>query len=285
MQLDPAILEEAQRIIGYTFENQAQLSIALTHASSSDTRLASNERLEFLGDAVLGMIVCDYLYQNFPSLLEGDLTKIKSAVVSRRTCARIASELGIDRLLLLGKGMRTRQALPASLSAAVVESVIGAIYLDAGLEAARAFVMPLLEPHISVVANSGHQQNYKSVLQQYAQQKLNASPTYVLLDEQGPDHAKCFEVCVDVGGTRYESCWAASKKQAEQQAALRALETLGLIRIADHGHVVYVGDDDLAGAAAAGTDGRTGGPLESLDLTDAAPAENGGAESTAPASA
>lgn len=244
MRIDAPTLEQAQLVIGYRFNDLSILDTALTHASIADSRVVSNERLEFLGDAVLGIIVCQYLYENFPDLLEGDLTKIKSAAVSRRMCARIASELGLDRLLLLGKGMKTRSALPSSLSAAVLESVIGAIYLDAGLGAVSGFLLPLLAPHIDQAASSGHQQNFKSVLQQFAQRRFDAAPVYLLLDEKGPDHAKCFEVTVEVGGRRFESCWAASKKQAEQQAALRALETLGLITCDDHGHTVYVGDGD-----------------------------------------
>ncbi len=256
MSIDSETLEQAQQIIGYRFRDQTHLVTALTHASSSDSRLRSNERLEFLGDAVLGMIVCEYLYLNYTDLLEGDLTKIKSAVVSRRTCSRIATEMRLDAILVLGKGMKTRQALPSSLSAAVLESVIGAIYLDAGIEAARGFLVPLIEPHVRSVARSGHQQNFKSVLQQYAQQQLESTPQYLLLDEKGPDHSKCFEVAVDIGGRRFESCWAQSKKQAEQQAALRALETLGLIELTDDGQPVYIGDQAIAAAAAPTANGE-----------------------------
>jgi ribonuclease-3 len=242
VKIDAAVLAQAERILGYRFRDVSLLETSLTHASIADSRVVSNERLEFLGDSVLGLIVCDYLYANFPHLLEGDLTKIKSAAVSRRMCARLATELGLDGLLLLGKGMMTRTALPASLSAAVLEAVIGAVYLDSGLDAVRAFLLPLLAPHIDQAASSGHQQNFKSVLQQFAQKRMESSPVYVLLDEKGPDHAKCFEVCVDVGSRRFPSCWAASKKQAEQQAAFRALEELGLILRTGEGDSVYVGD-------------------------------------------
>lgn len=243
MNLDESTLAQAQSILGYRFTDIALLDKALTHASIADSRLASNERLEFLGDAVLGMLVCDHLYTNFPHLLEGDLTKIKSAAVSRRMCARIATNLGLEGLLLLGKGMKTRLDLPSSLAAAVLESVIGAIYLDAGLDAVRGFLMPLLTPLIDEAAASGHQQNFKSVLQQYGQRRLEASPEYLLLDEKGPDHAKCFEVCVEMAGRRFPSCWAASKKQAEQQAAYLALEFLGLLTKGDDGQTLYLGDD------------------------------------------
>lgn len=243
MNIEPATLEQAQQILGYQFRDLSLLKTALTHASIADSRVASNERMEFLGDAILGALTCEYLYLNFPPLLEGDLTKIKSAVVSRRMCAKIATELQLDRLLLLGKGMMTRQALPSSLSAAVLEAVIGAIYLDSGIDATRNFIMPLLSPHIDQAATSGHQQNFKSVLQQYAQRRYDAAPVYVLLDEKGPDHAKCFEVCVDIAGKRFGSCWAASKKQAEQSAALRALEDLGLLTRDGAGQLVYIGDE------------------------------------------
>lgn len=245
MRIDLGTLERAQEVLGYTFRDIALLDSALTHASTTDTRVDSNERLEFLGDSVLGLIVCDYLFGTYPDLLEGDLTKIKSAAVSRRMCARIATQLGLDTMLLLGKGMKTRSALPSSLAAAVLESAIGAIYLDGGIDAARAFLLPLLAPHIDQAASSGHQQNFKSVLQHVSQQRFSASPVYQLLDEKGPDHAKCFEVAVELDGRRFPSCWASSKKQAEQQAALKSLEVLGLIEHTEDGHVVFIGTGDL----------------------------------------
>ena len=242
MTIDPQTLEKAEEILGHTFDDKELIEVAITHASIADSRLISNERLEFLGDAVLGMLVCDYLYANFPDLLEGDLTKIKSAAVSRRMCAKIAKELGLNDLLQLGKGMKTRSALPSSLSAAVLESVIGALYLDAGLEQTRNFLMPLLAPHIDHAAESGHQQNFKSVLQQHAQRELGVSPNYLLIDEKGPDHAKAFAVCVELEGHRYEACWAPSKKLAEQNAALIALEALDLIERNDKGQIIYIPD-------------------------------------------
>lgn len=237
--VDPSDVSKAQQAIGYQFRNPDLLATALTHASIADSRLASNERLEFLGDAILGTIVCDHLFQRFPDLLEGDLTKIKSTVVSRRTCATLAIKLGLQELLALGKGMKTRSALPASLSAAVIEAVVGAIYLDGGMQAARDFLLPLLEPVIERAAASGHQQNFKSVLQQHAQRELLAQPTYVMLDDKGPDHAKAFHICVEIDGRRFPGCWATSKKQAEQQAALAALNELGLMKTLDDGHVIY----------------------------------------------
>lgn len=227
--VDPQHLAEVQEILGYTFTDTAHLRQALIHASIADSRVDSNERLEFLGDAVLGMLVCEALYERFDGALEGELTKIKSAIVSRRMCSIIVQDLGLEPYLVIGKGMRTRGSLPSSLSAALLESVIGAMYLDAGIDRVREFLMPLLRPHIERVARSGHQQNFKSVLQQHAQQVFEATPDYVLLDEKGPDHAKCFEVRVEVLGRAYPSRWAASKKQAEQLAALACLRELDLI--------------------------------------------------------
>jgi ribonuclease III len=242
-------LVRCQDIIDYRFADPALLAEALTHASIADSRLESNERLEFLGDSVLGMLVCEYLYVHFDDLLEGDMTKIKSAVVSRRLCAKIIDELGLQEFLALGKGMRTRSALPSSLSAALLESIIGAIYMDAGLERVREWLMPRLAPHINAAARSGHQQNFKSVLQQFAQQELSVQPEYVLLDEKGPDHAKCFEVRVELGSEAYPSCWAPSKKQAEQQAALTALRKLGVVQQNGNGEMVVPQDEaDLASA-------------------------------------
>jgi len=235
--MDEIELLNAERILGHSFSDRLLLVKALTHASVADTRLDSNERLEFLGDAVLGLVVCDFLYVNYDDLLEGEMTKIKSSVVSRPTCAEVARELGMDELLKLGKGMGNRGVLPSSVLSAVFESLIGALYLDAGLEKARAFILGGLHARIERAADSGHQFNFKSVLQQAVQQNLDLTPQYVVLDEQGPDHAKCFEVCVEIGARRFGSSWGPSKKQAEQQAALHALLELGLAQRIDNGDV------------------------------------------------
>ncbi|MEO0515321.1 MAG: ribonuclease III [Planctomycetota bacterium] len=234
--------ERTHQILGYVFKNADLLEEALTHASLADDRRNSNERMEFLGDAILGYVVCEYLYQNFPDLLEGDMTKIKSAVVSRRVCAEITLSINLDGLLNLGKGMAGRPTLPSSVAAAVLESIIAAIYLDGGMEAARDFVVRQVEPYIHEAAASTHQQNFKSVLQQLSQKLLPCNPSYVLLDEKGPDHAKAFEVCIEIEGRRFGSAWANSKKQAEQQAALNALTELGLVSEDDDG-VIHLADE------------------------------------------
>jgi len=215
--------------IGHTFRDPELLHRALTHSSVAENRAESNERLEFLGDAVLGLVVCDYLFTNYPTFLEGDLTKVKSAVVSRRTCAEVADALGLPGLLTIGKGMINGARLPESLAAAVLEAIIAAVYLDGGLEPARAFVLRHMEQFIRRSVASEHQENFKSKLQQHAQKDLTATPSYELLDEKGPDHSKCFEVAVNLKGRRFRSAWGTSKKEAEQRAAYNALVALKLI--------------------------------------------------------
>jgi len=228
---------KAAKVLGYRFKNPAFLTEALTHASYAGDRLQSNERMEFLGDAILGFVVCEYLYSTYPGLLEGDLTKIKSAVVSRRVCAEISESHRLAEMLTLGKGMAGRPGLPSSVAAAVLESLIAAIYLDGGIDEARKFILMVVTPFIDEAADSTHQKNFKSVLQQYAQKHLPSNPVYVLMDEKGPDHSKCFEVCVEVDGRRYSPAWANSKKEAEQDAALNALHELGLAKTLDDGRV------------------------------------------------
>ncbi len=220
------IRQKAEEVLGHSFRNPDLLKEALTHSSIADNRLQSNERMEFLGDAVLDLVICEALYLRFPEHMEGELTKIKSAVVSRRTCAEISNETGLTDLLSTGRGISARQVMPNSLAADVYESIVAAIYLDGGFEAAKAFILRTMTPKIDVIASNSHQQNYKAVLQQYAQKNLGATPIYELLDEKGPDHSKCFEIGVQIGRQRFTSAWGPNKKMAEQKAALRALEEL-----------------------------------------------------------
>lgn len=227
--MDEAVLQTCQRCIGYQFSDLRLLEQALTHASIADSRLQSNERLEFLGDAVLGVVVVHALHDNHEDLLEGEMTKIKSAVVSRQTCAMIAEDMGLAECVSLGKGLRRHEGMPQSVLAASLEAVIGAIYLDGGLEPARAFILRHAQAHIEAAFATEHQDNYKSMLQQYAQRQWARTPDYQLLDEKGPDHSKCFEVSVVIDGRHFPSAWGMNKKQAEQEAARRALIELGLL--------------------------------------------------------
>src|SRR5882672_6184128 len=157
------ILEECQDVIGYRFQQPDLLRAALTHTSGADTRAASNERLEFLGDAVLGLVCCEQLYLRFPDYQEGDLTKVKSAVVSRRTCARISRQLNLDEYLFLGKGMNVHGVVPSNLMADVFESLVAAIYLDGGLEPAKRFILQYISPEIEEIAEAAHAGNHKSL--------------------------------------------------------------------------------------------------------------------------
>jgi ribonuclease-3 len=232
------MIDRATDILGYRFSNDRLLAEALTHASSAERRGSSNERMEFLGDAILGLIVCEYLFNNFPDLQEGEMTKIKSAVVSRRVCARISQEIKLETMLNLGKGMSGRPQIPSSVAAAVLESIIAAIYLDGGMEPTRDFVLRCMKPIIHEAFESVHQHNFKSVLQQYAQKAMPSNPEYVLMDEKGPDHAKAFEVCAQIDGRKFKSAWAKSKKEAEQMAALHALIELDLAQFDEMGRVV-----------------------------------------------
>lgn len=222
---DPLLTECEQRI-GYEFSDIALLRSALTHASGAQHRLASNERMEFLGDAILGVVVCDRLFHLYPGYLEGELTKIKSVVVSRQTCAKISESLGMQEFLILGKGMTTHPTVPPSLLANVFESLIAAIYLDGGMEPARAFVTRLVEPQIESAEAGESGENHKSALQQLAQRDHGATPSYLVLDEKGPDHSKCFKIAAQVGSMQYQAAWGRNKKEAEQRAARNALAEL-----------------------------------------------------------
>ena len=217
------ILEDCEKRIGYEFSNKTLLRASLTHASGALHRLASNERLEFLGDAILGAVVCDVLYHQYPDYLEGDLTKIKSMVVSRLTCAKISEALGLQEFLILGKGMATHPTVPPSLLADVFESLIAAIYIDGGNEPAREFITRYVVPEIEMAVAGEMAGNYKSLLQQLAQREHGTTPTYQLLDEKGPDHSKCFKIAARIGSSRYQAAWGRNKKEAEQRAASNAL--------------------------------------------------------------
>src|SRR3954471_19648972 len=218
-------LEHCQDVLRYTFRDPTFLREALTHASGANHRLASNERLEFLGGAILGAIVCELLFRKFPEYLEGDLTRIKSVVVSRRTCAKISQRLGLDEFLVLGKGMGLQDQTPSSLLADVFESLVGAIYLDGGMEAAKRFIVRHIEAEIDA-AEGGGGVNYKSNLQQVAQRQFGETPSYHLLDEKGPDHSKCFKLAAHIGRQLFAPSWGPNKKNAEQRAALNALSEL-----------------------------------------------------------
>ncbi|MDH7598135.1 MAG: ribonuclease III [Sedimentisphaerales bacterium] len=226
---DTHIIQQIESLLGYSFKDLNLLKEAFTHSSLSDDPLHSNERLEFLGDAILGAVICEHLYRRLPHRLEGDLTRAKSDLVSRRTCASVARKLGLTNFLRLGKGMTGPRGLPRSVQAGLFEAVIGAIYIDGGFDAAKGFIMGCLGPVIETYKLDEPGDNYKSILQHYAQERFGVSPVYVLLDEKGPDHHKCFESEVVLDTRHFPSAWGVSKKEAEQRAAYNALLELGLL--------------------------------------------------------
>ncbi len=228
--MDEEILRQIEQIIDYEFSKRNLLIEAFTHSSAVDNRAISNERLEFLGDSILSLVICQAIFERSPDYLEGDMTKMKSMLVSRTTCARVARQLGLHKLLKIGKGMTGSQSLSHSLAAGLLEALIAAIYLDSGLEPVRGFILRHFDALIQKADIEQHQGNFKSLLQQYAQQHLVTTPVYELLDEKGPDHHKCFEVQATINGRRFPSAWGTNKKEAEQKAAFNALIELGAIK-------------------------------------------------------
>jgi len=228
--MDEETLQQIEQIIGYRFSNRNLLSKAFAHSSAVDDRLFSNERLEFLGDAVLAAVICRTLFERFPGHMEGDLTKIKSMLVSRRTCARVTKRFGLHKFLKVGKGMSSSsRALTSSLAASLLEAIIAAIYIDSGFDAASSFILRTFASEIDRTNAEQSHGNFKSLLQQYAQQQLNTTPVYELLDEKGPDHDKCFESEVVIAGRHFPSAWGTNKKETEQKAAFNALVELGVL--------------------------------------------------------
>lgn len=217
------VLAECEAVLGYNFQKRTLLFHCLTHASGAKTRLDSNERLEFLGDSVLGLIVCEMLFKRFPEATEGELTRIKSILVSRTTCAKISLQMGCDRLIFVGKGLKVSERVPESVIAAVFESLIAGVYLDGGLEPARQLIERVMDPEIDLTTQQDHGRNFKSLLQQHAQKILGATPVYKLLDQRGPDHSKWFKVAATIAHHVYAPAWGANKKEAEQRAAHNAL--------------------------------------------------------------
>lgn len=209
--------------ISHEFTDDGLLALALTHASTGAEE--NNERLEFLGDAVLDLVVAEELYSFHGELAEGELTELKAWVVSRQILARAASSLGLDEELRTGEGMRGR-ALPRSVLANVYEAVLGAVYLDGGLDAARAFVHRSLEGPLERVRILQGPVNPKQTLQRLAQLETGEPPRYDVLDERGHAHAKAFLVAAAVGERNFPSAWGRTLKEAERWAAHEALLVL-----------------------------------------------------------
>ena len=223
------MIKDLENAIGYHFNNISLLQNALTHSSYANERwhngLLSNERLEFLGDSILGMLVAEYLYRSFPDRPEGELTRMRADMVCEKTLACVANHIGLGQHLMLGHGEeqgggRTRDSILAD----AMESVIAACFLDGGLDAALQFIKRFIL--VEVPVTKLHNVDYKTQLQELVQQKKNQVLTYRLVGQSGPDHDKHFEVQVDLNGRTVGSGSGSSKKRAEQDAAREAIENL-----------------------------------------------------------
>lgn len=225
-----ALLAEFQKKAGIKFKNQYLLDNAFYHRSfvnETAGNAVNNERLEFLGDAVLGMTAASYLYTFLSDKPEGELTKIKSFIVSETSLSEIALNIGVEKCLCLGKGEehsggRGKKAILAD----AMEAVFGAYYLDSGFKAVEKFILDLLIPQIQKVKENRHQKDYKTLLQEFYQKKYKQCPRYELVSRSGPDHDRIFSVSVRLGDEVYGPKDGKNKKEAEQAAARCAWEML-----------------------------------------------------------
>ena len=223
------MIKELENAIGYRFHNISLLQNALAHSSYANERwhnsLMSNERLEFLGDSILGMVVADYLYRNFADRPEGELTRMRADMVCEKALAQVANQIGLGAHLLLGRGEEQGGGRGRnSILADAVESVIAACYLDGGMDAAKAFISRFVLVNVPVARLSNA--DYKTALQELVQKKRNQVLTYTMVGESGPDHDKCFEVELTLNGQVVGRGVGSSKKRAEQDAARDAMAKL-----------------------------------------------------------
>jgi len=207
----------------HSFREPSLRSLALTHSSADSA--VDNERLEFLGDAVLGLLVTEELYARHPDLSEGDLTELRAWVVSRKVLAEAARHMGLEEAARVGSGMRGR-ALPRSVLANLYEALLGAVHLDGGLEAARTFMLATLATWLERVHSQRTEANPKQALQHLSQQATGEPPAYLVLDERGRAHARAFLVSAQTDGRRFPAAWGRTLKEAERWAAHEALLVL-----------------------------------------------------------
>lgn len=232
--ISETLISDLEEIVNYHFNDKDLIIQALKHRSflsvTGEERLCSNERLELLGDAVLGLVVTQHLYNNFPDKEEGDLTSMKSLIVSRKILAGIANDLNIGQFILLNEaeekaGGRKRPSIVAD----ALEAIIGSIYLDGSLEHAIEFIKNNVLNNLDEILNEEQNQNFKSMLLEYSQSKSYGLPLYLVKNEQGPDHHKLFTIEVKVNDRILGLGTGKSKKKAEQMAAKDALKKLALI--------------------------------------------------------
>jgi ribonuclease-3 len=223
-----AVGPELERALGVRFSDASLRQLALTHRSYAFERgqTLTNERLEFLGDSVLGVVVTDMAYRAYPDMPEGWLAKLRAAIVNMTALADVSRSLGLGDHLLLGKGEEQSGGRDkASILADALEAVLGAVYLDFGLDVARALIERLFRPRMEAYVRGEGERDYKTILQELASQAMRSLPDYRLRDE-GPDHEKEFTATVYLGGRPYGRGTGRSKKEAEQQAAQEAFARL-----------------------------------------------------------
>lgn len=226
------MLSEVQSRLGYVFHKPDLLQRALTHKSflqgTQNSDREDNERLEFLGDAVLALVVSEYIVSTFPTASEGELSKVKAFLVSRSSLAKAAKRLKLGSSLRLGRGEEaTNGRQKSSLLANALEAVIAAVYIDGGSQAAQAFILQVLKPELDglgTISSGEFRGDYKSHLQEKAHKQFDVNPDYRLVNESGPDHQKTFEIEVLINGQVRGRGIGKSKKEAEQVAARHALE-------------------------------------------------------------
>ncbi|TVR69773.1 MAG: ribonuclease III [Spirochaetaceae bacterium] len=231
---------------GLKFRRLELLNQAFSHrsyANEQDHSIDNNERLEFLGDSVLGLVVAEHLYVKLADRPEGDLARIKSFVVSEDSLAEVARNVHVDEFVLIGKGEeysggRTKKAILAD----ALEAIIGAYFLDSGFKAVRKFVMAHLAPQIDSVLEDRHRKDYKTLLQEFSQKMFKTYPRYSIQRKSGPDHDKTFWITVEVGGKSFGPGQGKNKKEAEQAAAERAYETLVMEQESTDGHFPVLRD-------------------------------------------
>jgi ribonuclease-3 len=225
--------EQVSKRLNLPFENYFLLSRALTHRSylnENKDAIEDNERLEFLGDAVLDFIVAEWLYNHYPEKPEGDLTRLRAALVHTDQLAKFAKEIKLGQALRLGRGeIQAGGRERLTLLCDAFEALIGALYLQGGIQAVNQFMMPLLENVVDEIFINHLDEDTKSRLQEWAQGNGYASPKYVLIGEEGPDHAKNFEMEVRIGKKPYGRGTGSSKQTAEKAAAREALMTLRIL--------------------------------------------------------
>lgn len=223
-------LAEIEEKIHYTFVNKELLILAFVHRSFLNEHRNEvsqhNERLEFLGDSVLGLAVGDFLYHRLPNHPEGELSQLRSQLVDAAACAHYLQKLSLAEYILLGRGERLGEGkAKASILADVFEALIGACYIDGGMAAAKALLLGNFDAEIET-AIGNPSRNYKAELQDYSQKKWQKAPVYQIIQEAGPDHAKVFHVMVSINDKEAGIGIGASKKEAEQRAALEALSKI-----------------------------------------------------------